>query len=548
MRNSIQTLQHYANEKGGRLLSGIYINSQTGMLWECAEGHQWKASFGSMKHRDSWCPVCSHKLAGLKLKRDISELKAYAESKGGKLLSENYIDQKTKMLWECAQGHRWLAASGGMFQRGYWCPKCAGKQKRTIEEARQLAQSRGGICLSEDIPSVKAKLSWKCENGHIFEMAFNSITSQDHWCPECGGTKHKTIEHARELAAKFGGKCLSEAYVNNKEPLDWECKYGHKWKTRLNGVTLGYWCPTCASGIGERICKIFFETVFEDTFVKVRPEWLVSPSGYRLELDGYSEKLKLAFEHQGQQHYRDIDLFTSKYSVKMRRDLDALKIELCRKRGITLIEVPEIPNLTPLEDVKDVIKNACNDVGYPLPANFDSIVVNYLPAYQDNRFSEFQSLAELRGGRCHVELGYVEKNKIEWECDKGHVWLAPPKVIRRGHWCPYCAQNARLTIEDYKDIAMRRGGVCTSTEYLNQRSILNFVCAEGHEFSKSAGHIKHSGSWCNECSTNYRKLQKELLGSRNNSRLDNLTAEDKDFIESYKKLVLPHTIYAKPVA
>lgn len=538
MKNNISTLQNYAKEKGGLLLSDVYVNSLTRMLWQCAKGHRWYATFGSMKHRNSWCPDCSHKTAGQRRRRDISELKAYAESKGGKLLSDKYINQKTKMLWQCAKGHQWEAASGGMLQRGYWCPKCAGKQKRTISEAQELAKSREGICLSVEIPSVKTNLTWQCDKNHTFHMAFASIEKQNQWCPECSKNKRRDIDYAQKLAERFGGDCLSTKYKNNKTNLEWRCKHGHTWSARLNSVVSGFWCPVCSAGLGERICKIFFETIFQDDFVKVRPDWLLSPSGFRLELDGYSEKLKLAFEHQGQQHYRDIDRFSSKYSVQTRRDLDALKIKLCRKRGITLIEIPEIPNLTHIEDVKGVIKSACKSVGYPLPANFDSVEVDYLPAYQDNRFSEFQSLAERRGGKCHVELGYVEKNKVEWECGKGHVWLALPKVIRRGHWCPYCAQNVTLKLSDFKIIAKNRGGLCVSDKYVNMNSKLSFICHDGHEFSKSAGHVKHSGSWCNICSFRYLDLQKYIQKKQNIHDVTTLNANDKAFIKSYEKFVL----------
>ena len=60
-----------------------------------------------------------------------------------------------------------------------------------------------------------------------------------------------------------------------------------------------------------------------------------------MELDGYCEALKLAFEFNGPQHY----VFYPKYH-KTQMDFldqlerDKLKLKLCKKHGITLIIVP----------------------------------------------------------------------------------------------------------------------------------------------------------------------------------------------------------------
>ena len=42
-----------------------------------------------------------------------------AGTKNGKCLSTQYINSKTKLLWECAEGHQWEAAPGDIKQ-GHW--------------------------------------------------------------------------------------------------------------------------------------------------------------------------------------------------------------------------------------------------------------------------------------------------------------------------------------------------------------------------------------------------------------------------------------------
>ena len=79
------------------------------------------------------------------------------------------------------------------------------------------------------------------------------------------------------------------------------------------------------------LVEIFFKYKFTPN---IRPSWLVNPkTGYKLELDLYSEKGKLAFELNGKYHYHP------DYIGENRKYLDQLKKELCKQKGIRLIIV-----------------------------------------------------------------------------------------------------------------------------------------------------------------------------------------------------------------
>ncbi len=61
-----------------------------------------------------------------------------------------------------------------------------------------------------------------------------------------------------------------------------------------------------------------------------------------MELDGYCEKLNLALEYHGKQHYEDIKFFRKKGKEYLKKRLldDRTKSKICKKKGIVLIEVP----------------------------------------------------------------------------------------------------------------------------------------------------------------------------------------------------------------
>ena len=60
----------------------------------------------------------------------IDQLHQIAEERGGKCLSDVCKNANTKLLWECAKGHHWEAMPNNI-KRGTWCPSCAGNRRRT---------------------------------------------------------------------------------------------------------------------------------------------------------------------------------------------------------------------------------------------------------------------------------------------------------------------------------------------------------------------------------------------------------------------------------
>ena len=125
-------------------------------------------------------------------KLSIEQMQQIAKARGGKCLSETYVNNKHKLLWECAEGHKWEAIPQSIRQ-GSWCPHCAGLAKGTIKEMQQIAEARGGECLSETYVDSTTKLLWQCVKGHQWEAVSDSI-KRGRWCPYCGGSMKGTIE------------------------------------------------------------------------------------------------------------------------------------------------------------------------------------------------------------------------------------------------------------------------------------------------------------------------------------------------------------------
>lgn len=82
----------------------------------------------------------------------------------------------------------------------------------------------------------------ECDKGHIWYASYNKI-KQGRWCPYCAGKAKKTIEEMKQIARNKGGKCLSDKYINGITPLQWQCNKGHLWEAPYERIQIGRWCP-----------------------------------------------------------------------------------------------------------------------------------------------------------------------------------------------------------------------------------------------------------------------------------------------------------------
>ncbi|RHZ78547.1 hypothetical protein Glove_161g42 [Diversispora epigaea] len=226
-------------------------------------------------------------------KLSLSDIIHIAKSRGGRCLSEEYINCETSMLWECT---RKLARNRGSqcLSKNYinsyvpmlwkcskkhqWCPYCASK-KLNISVAQKLALNKNGRCISENYINNSSPLLWECGNKHQFRLS-------------------------------LGGTCSSIFYHNRRTPLSWSCSKGHSCLARIDSIQRGTWCPRC---------------------IKNR----------RLELDIYYPQYGLAIEIQGKQHeyYNNFFHKGKPENLIKQQKRDQIKKDLCEENWIVLREV-----------------------------------------------------------------------------------------------------------------------------------------------------------------------------------------------------------------
>lgn len=533
---TINDLKKLAEYKGGKCLSNIYKSTHSKLLWECNKGHQWSSAPSSIKS-GVWCPHCANNIKG-----NLEELKSIATSRGGKCISTKYVNTHSKLRWECKEKHQW-ENSPVSIKRGQWCPKCAGKQKLTINELQDFAHLKDGKCLSKEYTNNKDKLLWECKNGHQWHATARDVKSNK-WCPYCAG-KHISINDMQQIAKERGGDCLSTKYISAHAKLIWKCGAGHEFKSPPNSIKNGQWCPHCASGLGERIVRTYFQQIFKKNFPNTKPLWLRSSNGTLLELDGYCDELKLAFEHQGKQHY-ELNFYTkSQKALDKRIQYDKEKKKLCKENNVILIEIPEIFSDLKLDKLKEYILKQCHVNNVKLPKNISDINIDIKDAYSVKHKILLQKLAAKNNGVSLTDIYLGARVPVEWKCKNNHTWFASPSSIKRGSWCPYCA-GMFVNIDDLKKFAISKGGICLSESYINNRTKYKWQCRKGHTWQADYGNVK-SGTWCPQCAGNTPSAIEEMIEL---AKIKNGKCLSSVYESTHKKLhwecKFGHTWYAAP--
>lgn len=238
---TIEDMRRRAASRGGSCVSEEYINNATPLRWRCSEGHEWLSPPREVPR--SWCSICAGNQPPT-----LAELRALARSRGGKLLSRLYENTVTPLLWQCAGGHTWRARPGKVKHGNWCphCPRGGWSTAQlTIQDMRDMAKGRGGKCLSDRYVQSDVKLLWRCAEGHEW-LSTPRTLKRGSWCPVCAHNQTLTIEELQARASKRGGRCLATIYTNIRTPVLWECGRGHKWEAKPSAVRKGTWCPVCA--------------------------------------------------------------------------------------------------------------------------------------------------------------------------------------------------------------------------------------------------------------------------------------------------------------
>lgn len=175
----------------------------------------------------------------------LNNCREYAISRGGVCLSNEYIKADSNLSWICEKLHEWDSSYSNTVSAKHWCKKCYTEQQRLgIEVARDIAIEHRGTCLTNEYISNKQKLRWRCEKLHEWDAILKEVRGGT-WCPHCRDDIKFGLDDCNQWAIEKGGECVSDEYLGFRVNISWRCKFNHEWETTPHRIRAGSWCHEC---------------------------------------------------------------------------------------------------------------------------------------------------------------------------------------------------------------------------------------------------------------------------------------------------------------
>ncbi len=118
----------------------------------------------------------------------LEEIKNYVVQKKGVLLSNKYINNKTKLEIKCEHNHIFEAVSYAI-KKGVWCTQCHlnNIKKNTFNKYKKSIEKYGHTCVTklDEYKDSSGKIKWICKNGHNRKSNPRIFKKKSNHCCEC---------------------------------------------------------------------------------------------------------------------------------------------------------------------------------------------------------------------------------------------------------------------------------------------------------------------------------------------------------------------------
>jgi len=368
--------------------------------------------------------------------------------------------------------------------------------KHTIEFVKEKFEKEGWVCTSEEYINAKSKLNYICPKGHVGTITWDSW-NHGHRCSECVKVKKPMISFIRSKFEEEGWILFSNEYINSSTKLDCICSKGHHGSITWNSWQRGRRCSKCAGN--KKLTIEFVRSEFE------KKGWVLTSKKYI----NSSSKLDYICPKG---HSGTITWYNWQRGGGCVVCADLKKPTI----GSIRSEFEEDNyNLTSI-----VYVNAQQKLDYICPEGHHGSI----------RWVDWQ-----RGVRCLTCSGnekhtikfiksefekekwkllseeYINAHqKLDYICSEGHHGSIRWNDWQQGCRCSACSGIKKLTIEFVKSEFEKEGWVCSSSEYINNSTHLDYICPKGHHGTITWDNWKR-GRRCPKCSMNSTSIWESTI-------------------------------------
>lgn len=514
-KNELAIIKEIAEAKGGKLISTIYVDCDKNLEFLDKNGNYFKKP-GIRIKKNEWSPYENGRVIN-NPEYHLSELRKIAESKGGRLISTEYINGYTKLKLEDKNGMIFFMR-GTDLRRNHWSPF----ESNTVRDPeyhlnilKKIAKKKGGKLISSEYLGAKTKLEFEDSKQRRFFMTPDDVKGeQGRWSPYESGNVYNNPEYhfniLKNIAHKKGGRIISTEYIDNRTKMEFENMFGRRFFCTPNQIKRGVWSHFEVINISEERCRQCIEFIFGQKFPNVWGIIKNSKTNRNMQFDGYNESLKMAFEYQGEQHYswgncRGRTEEKKKQNFIKIINNDQEKVKLCKEKNIQLIQIKYFENYKEdqqylehiIRELKILNNSIINRYLLKLENKISNFKIDYKSLPTNEKYLEpLRKIAENNGGKL-ISTQYINNNtKLEFEDKNGNRFFRKPceiKDIKNPRWSPFDVKYIRVPeyhFNELKKIIENHGGKLISEKYINANTKLEFQDKHGNTFYKKPEKIK----------------------------------------------------------
>ena len=479
--------------------------------------------FGSknrVKDEPACNECCKNHRKAIREESRLRILREIALGHGGEMVSNALPRYKTRVIMRCKQGHEWPVTAESVL-RGSWCPQCSPNFPRTLKELEEIVESRGGRLISNEYKGVDATYVMECSLGHQFRNMFKKIESGQ-WCPTCSKGKISEEISRTTFEQIFGAPFYKERpdWLRNSRGRQMELDGANlalgvafEYQGAQHFSIATHYIKTDEALVQRKLddeMKIQLCTKHGIHLVILTNE--MDRADYPREI---LRQLQISgFDTHGFDFNLEIDM--AKAYVRQDRLIDLKNLMAAKK--ITLISNAWMGVNAKYELRCEVCKTdfiAKGSSFFNRRRVSGCDICNRSAQGEKHKLSidSLHEFASKFGGEL-LSDSYVQRRWIyKWKCFDGHEFEGNfNNMVFRNQFCPECEKRTTKTKGSYqllRDFAERHNGELLSPEFLRTSSKYLWKCSKGHEFNRTYDHMLQAASFCAKCGKDSPRFEKK---------------------------------------
>ena len=251
----------------------------------------------------------------------------------------------------------------------------------------------------------------------------------------------------------------------------WKCKYGHRWKAKINNRYNGRGCPECnkrkKTSFPEQAIFFYVKQVFSDAINSYKDIFK-----NQMELDIYIPSVKIGIEYDGVAWHNDNTYEREKEKYRICKE-NSIRLFRLRENNSSCNEINDTADIVipvkkafsgnakdylfideAIQQLFSIMQAEHNDIDTKKDRNL--IYENFISILEKNTLqSKYPQIAmqwhPIKNGLLTPQMVTPHSNiKVWWWGKCNHEWEASIAVRTRGNDCPYC--SGQRVLKGFNDL------------------------------------------------------------------------------------------------